>query len=184
MRNTLFLALGLLAALPVSGWGQATYQQRGNALPPVPKAEFTPLPARFTFESGPSAELHRLWLASKLAEREMVACLAGEPSGDGVRVTRVLLLDSGRGDSLGVSAQASIDRCGPPEFRGTVHTHVALRDGEHPYANFSGADHGVMRLWWRRWQTEGYFCVLYAADEAYCEASNAGRPGRRSRGAY
>jgi hypothetical protein len=183
MRNTLFLALGL-AALPVAGWAQATYQQRGNALPPVPKAEFTPLPARFRFEAGASAELRRLWLASKLAEREMVACLAGEPLGDGVRITRVLLLESNQGDSLAVSAQSSIDRCGPPEFRGTVHTHVALHDGEHPYANFSGSDHGVMLLWWRRWQTEGYFCVLYAADAAYCEANDAGKADRRSRGAY
>lgn len=181
--RTLAVAFLLMLA-PAAAGAQATYQQRGNALPPVPKPEFTPLPARFQFEPGASAELRRLWLASKLAEREMVACLGGEPEGDGARITSVLLLESGGGDSLGVSAQASIDRCGPPEYRGTVHTHVALHDGEHPYASFSGADHGVMLLWWRRWQTEGYFCVLYSAEEAYCESNNAGRAGRRSRGAY
>ncbi len=114
----------------------------------------------------------------------MIACIDGEPYADGVRVTRVVLLDSNRGDSLGISAQASIDRCGPPEFRGTVHTHVALHDGEHPYANFSGADKGVMMLWWRRWQVQGYLCFLYSAEEAYCEANKAGRAERRSRGAY
>lgn len=161
-----------------------TSASRGNALPPVPKPEFTPLPARFQFEDAPSRELQQLWRLSSNAKREMVACLAGEPSGDGVRVTKVLLLETRRGDSLGVTAQASIDRCGPPEFQGTVHTHVALHDGEHPYTTFSGADQGVMVMWWRRWQVEGYFCVLYSAEEAYCEASDAGRPSRRSRGGY
>jgi hypothetical protein len=50
-----------------------------------------------------------------------------------------------------------------------VHTHVALYDGAHPYARFSGADRGVNRLWWRRWDAEGMFCVLYSPTDAYCE---------------
>lgn len=172
-----------MLAVPAGLRAQSGYQ-RGNALPPVPKPEFTPLPARFQFEADASSELHRLWHLSADAKREMVACLGGEPTGDGVRVTRVRILESNRGDSLGVSAQASIDECRPPEFRGTVHTHIARYDGEHPYDSFSGADRGVILLWWRRWQGEGFFCVLYSATDAYCEAITAGRAGRRSRGAY
>lgn len=181
---TLAVALFMVAAaphlVPAQGTGQS---QRGNAVPPVPKPEFSTLPARFQFDPVPSSDLQRLWSASVDAKREMVACLAGEAAGDDVRVTRVLILESRRGDSLGVAAQASIDRCGPPEFQGTVHTHVAHHGGQ-PYVTFSGADIGVMRLWWRRWQVEGYFCVIYSAIEAYCEANLGGRPIRRSRGAY
>lgn len=174
----------LVAAVPHLVNAQGTdQQQRGNAVPPAPKPEFSSLSARFQFDPVPSSDLQRLWSASLDAKREMVACLAGEAVGDDVRVTRILPLESWRGDSLGVAAQASIDRCGPPEFQGTVHTHIAHHGGQ-PYVTFSGADIGVMRLWWRRWHVEGYFCVIYSAIEAYCEASLGGRPIRRSRGAY
>jgi hypothetical protein len=27
----------------------------------------------------------------------------------------------------------------------------------------------VNRLWWRRWNAEGMFCVLYSPTDAYCE---------------
>jgi len=50
-----------------------------------------------------------------------------------------------------------------------VHTHVALRDGRRPYSLFSGADRGVMMLWWRRWRMDGIFCLLYSGDEVICE---------------
>ena len=53
--------------------------------------------------------------------------------------------------------------------RGTVHTHVALRDGHLPYSLFSGADRGIMMLWWRRWREDGIFCLLYSAEEVICE---------------
>lgn len=170
---------------PAPARSQATYQQRGNALPPAPKAEFSELPARFRFDAPASAALHHLWERSVAAGREMVGCVAGELSaGDGVRITRVLVLESSRGDSLGVSAQASIDRCGPPDFTGTVHTHIAHYDGEHPYSVFSGADRGVMLLWWRHWQREGMFCVLYTEADAYCEVMGGRGARRMSRGPY
>jgi hypothetical protein len=71
--------------------------------------------------------------------------------------------------ALGATARQSLETCGPPRWQGTVHTHVALYDGERPYSRFSGADRGVNRLWWRRWNAEGMFCVLYSQTGAYCE---------------
>ena len=31
-----------------------------------------------------------------------------------------------------------------------------------------------MLMWWRRWKADGMFCVLYSADEAYCEIDGPG----------
>lgn len=125
-------------------------------------------PRAFRFEPNAQTELRRLWVESSGAKTERVACLAGEIVRDTVRVTRIFPL-VGWADSLGVSARRSLEECGPPRWQGTVHTHVALRDGQRPYARFSGADRGVNRLWWRRWNTEGMFCVLFSATDAYCE---------------
>ena len=125
-------------------------------------------PLAFRFEPNAQTELRRLWVESTGARTERVACLAGEIVRDTVRVTRILPL-LGWADSLGVSAKGSLEECGPPVWQGTVHTHVALRTGGEPYARFSGADRGVNRLWWRRWNAEGIFCVLYSATDAYCE---------------
>jgi hypothetical protein len=86
-----------------------------------------------------------------------------------VRISEVLPLEVGHSDSLGVSASASLETCGPPRWRGTVHTHVALRDGRSPYSLFSGADRGVMMLWLKRWREDGIFCLLYSAEEVICE---------------
>jgi hypothetical protein len=125
-------------------------------------------PLAFRFEPNAQTELRHLWVESTGASSERVACLAGEIVRDTVRITRILPL-MGRADSLGVSAERSLEECGPPRWQGTVHTHVARRSGGEPYARFSGADRGVNRLWWRRWNSEGMFCVLYSATDAYCE---------------
>ena len=127
------------------------------------------IPRGFRFEANAGPELHRLWEASSAAKAERVACLAAEIDEDSVRISRVLPLDVGRSDSLGISAGASLESCGPPEWRGTVHTHVALRDGRSPYTLFSGADRGVMMLWWQRWRVDGVFCLLYSGNEVICE---------------
>jgi hypothetical protein len=127
------------------------------------------IPSVFRFEVGATPELHRLWEVSSSAKAERVACLAASIESDTVRISRVVPLESGRSDSLGISAAASLENCGPPEWRGTVHTHVALRDGQRPYSLFSGADRGVMMLWWRRWNMDGVFCLLYTQDEVICE---------------
>jgi hypothetical protein len=128
-----------------------------------------PIPSAFHFEADATPELHRLWTSSVDAKAERVACLAATIGGDTVQISRVLPLDPGPADSLGISAGASLDRCGPPLWRGTVHTHIALRDNGLPYSLFSGADRGVMMLWWRRWRVDGIFCLLYSTDEVICE---------------
>ena len=140
-------------------------------------------PLAFRFEPSAQSGLRRLWVESTDARTERVACLAGEIVHDTVRITRILPI-TGWADSLGVSAQHSLEECGPPRWQGTVHTHVALRRGGEPYARFSGADRGVNRLWWRRWNTEGMFCVLYSATDAYCEIDGPGGLSIYPRSAY
>ena len=127
------------------------------------------IPRAFRFEGTARSELHRLWEESAGSKAEKVACLAGAIESDTVRITGVFHLESGRSDSLGISAAASLETCGPPDWKGTVHTHVALRDGRQPYSLFSGADRGIMMLWWRRWREDGIFCLLYSAQEVICE---------------
>jgi hypothetical protein len=133
-----------------------------------------PVPSAFRFDADARPELHRLWDASSAAKAERVACLAARIEGDTVLISRVLTLEAGRADSLGISAAASLDNCGPPDWRGTVHTHVALRDGRSPYSLFSGADRGVMMLWWQRWRLDGIFCLLYSREEVICEIEGPG----------
>jgi hypothetical protein len=139
---------------------------------------------RFEVDAAAHQPLQTLWENSSAAGAERVACIGGEIT-DGVgHISRVLLLEPGDADSLGISASASIERCSPPQWFGTAHTHIALYDGQHPYPNFSGADRGVMMLWWRRWTADGVFCVLYSSTEAHCElqstsASLIAGPGTR-----
>jgi hypothetical protein len=131
-------------------------------------------PRAFRFKPEAHPELHRLWASSTAAKAERVACLAASIDDDTVVISRIMPLDPGRSDSLGISATASLELCGPPEWRGTVHTHVALRDGRSPYSLFSGADRGVMMLWWQRWRIDGVFCLLYSGTEVICEIEGPG----------
>jgi hypothetical protein len=119
------------------------------------------------------AALRALWHTSVAARAERVACLASVVDGDTLRLTRINPLTTGA-DSLAVSAGSSIELCGPPEWQGTVHTHIALAEGRRAPALFSGADRGVMLMWWQRWKMDGTFCLLYAEDEAHCEIDGAG----------
>jgi hypothetical protein len=132
------------------------------------------VPTAFRFEATARPALHLLWQESIGAKAERVACLAGTIESDTVRITDVYPLQPGYSDSLGISAGTSLELCGPPDWRGTVHTHVALRDGRQPYSLFSGADRGIMMLWWRRWKVDGIFCLLYSADEVICEIEGPG----------
>jgi hypothetical protein len=126
-------------------------------------------PGAFQFNAEARTALHQLWSESVEARAERVACLGGVIDGDTVWITSILPLGVGSGDSLGVSARTSLETCGPPRWQGTVHTHIALRAGQRPYASFSGADRGVMLMWWQRWRTTGIFCVLFTATDAHCE---------------
>lgn len=174
-RDVLLVAAALLAPP-----GRAAAQ---NALPPAP-ARLERAPARFRFVPEASTSLRDLWRRSAAEKREYVACLGGTIREEGVLVERVLTLEPTGADSLGVSAQASIDNCGPPLYQGTVHTHIALMDGERPYERFSGADRGVMALWWRRWKQDGMFCVLYTQQDAYCEVDGSSNLFNLGRSAY
>jgi hypothetical protein len=132
------------------------------------------VPTAFRFEPLARPALRQLWQESIGAKAERVACLAGSIESDTVRILGVYPLQPGYSDSLGISAGTSLDVCGPPDWRGTVHTHVALRDGRQPYSLFSGADRGIMMMWWRRWKVDGIFCLLYSAEEVICEIEGPG----------
>jgi hypothetical protein len=112
--------------------------------------------------------MRSLWSASIAARVERVGCLASVVEGDTLRIIRVEPLTAGA-DSLAVSAAASLETCGPPTWQGTVHTHIIMLSGQRPFALFSGADRGVMLMWWQRWKQDGTFCLLFTSDQARCE---------------
>lgn len=147
-------ALVLAYAAPLSG------QSRPND---QPNATF-----RFTREAG--AALRTLWQSSVAARQERVACLASTISNDTVLVTRIAELEPVDADSMGISALPSVEQCGPPEWSGTVHTHIVLYSEDLPSKRFSAQDRIAMRLWYDRWRTDGVFCVVYSAEDAHCEA--------------
>jgi hypothetical protein len=128
-------------------------------------------PAPNTFQIAPDVRsaLHRLYDESAAAKAERVACLASTVDGDTLRITAISPLDGPLSDSLAVSAAASLASCAPPAWQGTVHTHIALRDGQRPYSSFSGADRGVMLMWGQRWRMAGTFCLVYSSEKVHCE---------------
>jgi hypothetical protein len=128
-----------------------------------PRAAF-----RFSREAGTA--LSTLWTASVAAREERVACLASTIRNDTVFVSRVDPVEPQEADSMGIAAAGSIERCGPPEWSGTVHTHIALYTDDRPSARFSAQDRIVMRLWYDRWHADGVFCLIYSAHDAHCEA--------------
>ena len=148
------LLLLMLAGSPV--WAAA--QEAG-----VPRPAF-----RFSREAGQT--LGALWRASLAAREERVACLASSIRNDTVFVSQVAPLDPEDADSMGISATASVDKCGPPEWSGTVHTHIALYTDDRPSTRFSAQDRTAMRLWYDRWHADGVFCLIYSEHDAHCEA--------------
>ena len=139
--------------------------------------------ASFRFSAEAGAALKALWEESVEAHQERVACLAAEIRGDTVFVSRVQRVSPDAADSMGVSATASIEQCGPPEWDGTVHTHVALYTDDSPSQRFSGQDRTAMQMWYDRWHTDGVFCVAYSEHSAHCEADGV-VGGMRSRPRY
>jgi hypothetical protein len=123
---------------------------------------------RFSREAG--RELRGLWEASVAAQQERVACLGAEVRHDSVFVLRLLPLEPDGADSMTIASDQSVERCGPPEWAGTVHSHVAEYDNGLPSTTFSAQDRGVMRRWYERWRTDGVFCVVYSRQSAHCEA--------------
>jgi hypothetical protein len=142
-------------------------------------ARSRPQPAfRFSREAG--LGLRALWEESVAAKQERVACLGASVRNDTVFVARILELVADGADSMGISSDASIDRCGPPEWSGTVHSHVAAYDHGLPSTMFSAQDRGVMQRWYERWHADGVFCLVYSARDAHCEADGV-VGGMRSR---
>jgi hypothetical protein len=137
-------------------------------------AAFVGPPSAFVVEPDARLALHRLWTSSVEARAEQVACLASTLESDTVHITRILPLTGPGIDSLAVGAGSSLESCHPPEWQGTVHTHIARSDGQRPYSKFSGADRGVMLTWGQRWRAEGTFCLLYGEDRIHCELDGPG----------
>jgi hypothetical protein len=155
----------------------------GLALPGSWAAAQEPPRASFRFSAEAGATLRSLWEESVEARQERVACLAADIRADTVLVTRVLRVEPDAADSMGVSATASIEQCGPPAWDGTIHTHVALYTDESPSRRFSGQDRTVMRMWYDRWHADGVFCVAFSERSAHCEADGV-VGGLRSRPRY
>ena len=126
--------------------------------------------ATFRFSREAGAALREMWQASVAAKEERVACLASTIRNDTVFVTRIATLEPEEADSMGISAVASVNQCGPPEWSGTVHTHIALYTADLPSTKFSGQDRIAMRLWYDRWHADGVFCLIYSEHDAHCEA--------------
>jgi hypothetical protein len=134
----------------------------------------------FRFARDAGEGLAALWAASVAAKAERVACLAASVRNDTVFVSRILPLPPEEADSMGIASTSSVERCGPPEWSGTVHSHVYLFTDSLPSTRFSAQDRGVMRMWYERWHSDGVFCVVYSARDAHCEADGV-VGGMRSR---
>jgi hypothetical protein len=143
-------------------------------------SSFTRPKAAFRFSREAGSALGTLWQASLAARQERVACLASTIRNDTVFVSRIEPLVAEGADSMGAAAGASIERCGPPEWSGTVHTHIALYTDESPSTRFSAQDRTAMHLWYDRWHADGVFCLVYSAHDAHCEADGV-VGGMRSR---
>lgn len=135
-------------------------------------AATTPDTGVFRFTPEARSELHALWEQSVRADQERVACLGGVRLRDRVRISHIEPVAATRADSANVSASSSLKACAPPEWLGTVHTHIAHFNGR-PYIIFSAPDRLVMQMWRDRWRAEGVFCLLYTDHEATCEAGYA-----------
>lgn len=123
----------------------------------------------FTIEAAARVVLQDLWRESIEAKEERVACIAGHAHRDSIfHIIRAEPVHSDRADSLRVSPGSSLGLCGPPEWAGTAHTHIATVHGQ-PSVTLSQNDRAVMASWRARWRVEGVFCVLYTEVMAYCE---------------
>lgn len=169
----------------VAGAGRAAAQADTLPADVLPRDSVSPpdsarLQPAFRFSREAGLGLRAMWEESLAAKQERVACLGASVRNDTVFVARILALLPEGADSMSIGSDASIERCGPPQWAGTVHTHVAAYDNDIPSATFSAQDRGVMRRWYQRWQADGVFCVAYSARDAHCEADGV-VGGMRSR---
>jgi hypothetical protein len=150
---------------------------------PLAAQHQTPSPQpSFQFSKEAGRGLRALWDTSVAAREERVACLKASVRSDTVLVTAVAPLESEDADSMGISATASVEQCGPPQWSGTVHTHIALYTDDRPSTRFSAQDRIAMRLWYDRWHSDGVFCLIYSERAARCEADGVVGGMRRKGG--
>lgn len=140
--------------------------------PDKPRSPFNQ--GTFRFAASARVALRLLWDESIHVNQERVACLGGQIVDGMVLITRIEPVVSRNADSVNISASSSLRQCAPPEWFGTVHTHIATFHG-HPYVFFSGPDRYVMFLWHERWRRTGVFCLLYSDTEANCERGDETR---------
>lgn len=125
----------------------------------------------FRFGAQSRTALQLLWGESIAAGEERVGCIGGYIENGTIYITKASRLEPAFADSARVSAASSLRECRPPEWIGTVHTHIARYNGM-PYTTFSAPDREVMHRWTQRWETAGTFCILYSEYQARCEISN------------
>jgi hypothetical protein len=166
------LALAAALAWPAAPSAAQTDTARLDSSSATSETDSRPAPPQpaFRFSSEAGLGLRALWEQSLAAKQERVACLGASIRNDTVFVDHILALAPEEADSMSISSAASVERCGPPAWQGTVHTHVALYTDDLPSKRFSAQDRGVMRQWYARWNTDGVFCVVYSARDAHCEA--------------
>lgn len=126
---------------------------------------------QFRFSTHARRELRVLWSTSIDAHAERVACIAGTVEDGVARISLVQPVDAATRDSTQAGAATSVAVCHPPQWIGTVHTHVATFGGL-PFVTFSAPDRDVIWRWQRQWQAEGIFCVVYSSTRAHCESGN------------
>ena len=99
-------------------------------------------PSAFAVDPGGPGRLHALWSASVAAQRRA----GGLPGERRSTATRCASPGSCRSTPAPIPWRspraASLETCGPPDWQGTVHTHIAAAAGRRPTAFFSGADRG------------------------------------------
>ncbi|HKG94630.1 MAG TPA: hypothetical protein VKA84_22135 [Gemmatimonadaceae bacterium] len=170
----------LVAALPRVADAQFWSRAKANAEAPASTDAYAASPARpdsefdagtFRFGSQSRTALQLLWEESMAAGEERVACIGGFVEEGAVHITKVSRLEPAFADSARVSAASSLRECRPPEWIGTVHTHIAKFNGM-PYTTFSAPDREVMHRWSQRWDASGTFCILYSEFQAHCEVSS------------
>lgn len=173
----------LLAALPrvadaqlwsrmvakVKGPATTSAESYAAATPARPDSEYDA--GTFRFGSQSRSALQLLWEESIASGEERVACIGGFVEDGSVHITKINRLEPAFADSARVSAASSLRECRPPEWIGTVHTHIAKFNGL-PYTTFSAPDREVMHRWSQRWDAAGTFCILYSEFQAHCEVSS------------
>ena len=154
----------------------------GSVTPLAAQLETRASRASFQFSKEAGQALRDLWQASVAAREERVACLAASMRNDTVFVSAIAPVEPEGADSMGISALGSVEQCGPPQWSGTVHTHIALYTDDRPSTRFSAQDRIAMRLWYDRWHADGVFCVIYSKEDAHCEADGVVGGMRRKAG--